>query len=377
MMHELPANEFERIRPLFAAFDHKLSIAAAIEGNNPGRFFVDDTTNPRTALALTVEGYILSGEHDNPRTIDALVHFLGHEIFTGRIYVGDDSFMSLAVYPDAWEAMLPELIPTHEVEKIKSYHYLCRTIGLDWRQQLPDGYEIRRLDRALLDDPGIVFPDPVGQWKDFESSWWSVENFLAKGASCCALRGREVVSWCLSDCTAGDRTEVGIITHPAHRRLGLGAIVAAATVELCLERGFSAVGWHCSADNTPSWKTAERAGFQRERTYWDYYYIYDPVDHLAELGWHHYKQGDYARAVGYYQRVFEQRDENPDYYYHLAASAWALLGDAGKALAYLQQAAAHGWSNADWTRQQEEFGILHGRAEWAALLDQMAARYGE
>ncbi|MGD8587055.1 MAG: GNAT family N-acetyltransferase [Chloroflexota bacterium] len=372
MLHELPASEFERVRPLFSVFDHKLSIAAAIEGNNPGRFFVDDIARPRLALALTVEGYILSGIPNDLTINAALSRFLRQKIFTGQVYVGGDSYMSLAVYPEAWEARLPELIPTHEVEKIESYHYLCREVGLDWRRQLPAGYTIRRFDRAMLDDPEIVFPAPLNEWRDFESNWWSVENFLVKGASCCVLYGSEVVSWCASDCSAGDRTEVGIITHPAHRRRGLAAVAGAATVEYCLERGFSAVGWHCSADNTPSWKTAEKAGFRRERSYWDYYYVYDPVDHLAELGWYHYKQGNYARTVDYYARVFAQRQDNPDYYYHLAASASALLGDGERALLYLQRAADQGWSRADYTRRQEEFGILHGREEWEAILAQMA-----
>jgi tetratricopeptide (TPR) repeat protein len=91
------------------------------------------------------------------------------------------------------------------------------------------------------------------------------------------------------------------------------------------------------------------------------------------LGWYYYKRGDYARTVDYYGRVFAQRDENPDYYYLLAASAWALLGDGDKALIYLQRAADQGWSHADYTRQQEEFGILHGRPEWQTILEQMAA----
>ncbi len=376
MLQELQTDQFERVRPLFLTFDHKLSIAAAIEDNNPGRIFVDDASRPRTALALTVEGYVLAGEHNNPATNAALGRFLRERIFSGQIYVGDDSHMSLAVHPEGWQARLPELIPTHEIEKLESYHYLCREVGLKWREHLPDGYAVRRLDRALLDDPGIVFPEAVREWKDFERSWWSLENFLVKGVSCCVLHGREVVSWCVSDCTAGDRIEVGIISHPAHRRRGLAAVATAATVELCLEQGYSAVGWHCSVDNVGSWKTAEKAGFQRERTYTDFYYIYDPVDHLAELGWYYYRRGDYARTVDYYGRVFEQRDDNPDYYYHLAASAWALLGDGEQALLYLQRAADQGWSNADWTRGQEEFAILHGRAEWDVILEQMAGEAG-
>jgi hypothetical protein len=224
MLHELLAAQFERVRPLFSTFDHKLSVFAAIEGNNPGRIFVDNLHRPRTTLALTVEGYLLAGEFDNPATNAALGQFFQEKIFSGQIYVGSDTYMSLAVHPEEWEDRLPELIPTHEVEKINSYHYLCRKVGLDWRQQLPDGYTVRRFDRALLDDPQIVFPGPVDKWMNFERSWWSVDNFLAKGASCCVLHGQEVVSWCVSDCVAGDRIEVGIITHPEHRRRGLAAV---------------------------------------------------------------------------------------------------------------------------------------------------------
>jgi len=61
MLQELRSNEFERVRFLFHGFDYSLSIYAAIEGNNPGRIFVDDAHDPRTALALTVEGYLLAG----------------------------------------------------------------------------------------------------------------------------------------------------------------------------------------------------------------------------------------------------------------------------------------------------------------------------
>ena len=65
MLHELKSNEFERARSLFQGFDYSLSIHAAIEGNNPGRVFVDDVYHPRTALALTVEGYLLVGDDGN------------------------------------------------------------------------------------------------------------------------------------------------------------------------------------------------------------------------------------------------------------------------------------------------------------------------
>ena len=228
---------------------------------------------------------------------------------------------------------------------------------------------IRRIDGALLRDSGIVFSE-VGEF-DFDQMWVGVENFLDKGAGFCALAGQEVVAWCMSDCAAGKQIDVGVFTHPAYRRRALGTIVVAATVEHCLRQGFRAVGWHCNAENVASWKLAEKVGFKRHRTYHYFYYMYDPVDHLAELGWYHYRNRRYDRCTEYYEQVFARREDNPDYYYHLAASAWAILGDAQRALKYLQAAADHGWREADFTNEAEEFAILHGTPEWDMLLQQM------
>lgn len=371
MLHELQSDEFDRIGPLFRGFDYSLSIKAAIEGNNPGRVFVDDVDHPRTGLALTVEGYLLAGDDGSAETNEALRRLFQEGIFTGEVFVNGDESMSLAVHPETWEALLPELIPTHEIEKLERYHYLCSAVTLDWRDRLPDGYAVRRVDRALLDGPAVVFPDLLRDWMDIEQVWWTLEDFLSQGVSFVVLRQGEVVAWCTPDCVTGDRIDVGVITHPAHRRRGLAAVAVAATVEHCLSHGFSAVGWHCNADNVGSWRTAEKVGFERDREYVYYYYMCDPIDHLAELGWYHYRRGAYDRTVHYYEQVFAKRDENPDYYYHLAASAWALLGDKEKALQYLFAAADRGWTHAQWTEQQEEFGILHGTPEWHAVLARM------
>jgi RimJ/RimL family protein N-acetyltransferase len=367
VFQELESHEFTKVRPLFEGFDYSLSIHAAIEGNNPGRIFVDDVSEPRTALALTVEGYLLAGEHDNPVTVEALRRFLKGQIFSGKIYVNGDWSMSLAVHPQAWEARLPELIPGYEMTKNQRYHYLCRAVRLDWRSALPEGYSVRRVDRALLHAGEDVLPDDVRDWMDIEEMWGTEENFLSGGVSFVASWGREAVAVCICDCVAGDRIDVGIFAHPDHRRKGLGASAVAATAEYCLGHGFRAVGWHCNADNVASWKTAEKVGFERNREYAYYYYIYDPVDHLAELGWYYYRRGEYARTVQYYEQVFAQRDENPDYYYHLVASAWAFLGDCGKVCEYLVAALDHGWKHLEWTKAQPEFAIL-GDAEWHAIM---------
>jgi len=68
---------------------------------------------------------------------------------------------------------------------------------------------------------------------------------------------------------------------------------------------------------------AERVGFQRQRVYQAYYYMLDPIDHLAELSWHYSQLGDYERTRCCYEQLFSHRKENPDFYYYLAALGWA------------------------------------------------------
>ena len=279
--------------------------------------------------------------------------------------------MSLAVHPRTWVEKLPALIPTHEIEASDRIHYVCRSVKIDWRGKIPDGYSVQRVDRGLMESDQVIFSEDIRDWMDFEQVWGSEENFYTKGVSFCMLHGREVVSWCTSDCVADGRIDVGIFTMSAYQRKGLGTIAVAATVETCLDHGFKAVGWHCNADNDGSWKTAERVGFERNREYTYYYYMYDPIDHLAELGWYYFKRGAYDKTVSYYEQVFTEREDNPDYYYHLAAVAYAALGNSPQAIKYLNEAVDHGWVHAEWTSQVEQFASLAGTPDWEAVLARM------
>ena len=371
MFFELMAENYDRVARLFDGFDYSLAIRSVIEGNSPGRIYVDNTDNPRTAFALTVEGYLLAGESGDAAINQALSQFLKERIFSGEVYINGDTSMSLAVHPQAWEQRLPEIIPTHDIEKLERLHYLCDELIYDWRKNVPKDFIVKKVDKYPLEDMGFELSEDMRDWFDVVEMWGSSEKFLEQGVSYCVLQSSKVIAWCTPDCTVGDRIDVGIFTEPIYRRMGLGALAVAATVDYCLSQGFTAVGWHCNADNIASRKTAEKVGFKLNRNYFYYYFMYDEVDHWAELGWYFFKKGEYQETTQYYERVFEAREDNPDYYYHLAALAWAALEDPEMALKYLNSAVDHGWMHSDWTRQQEAFSILHERPEWEAVLRRM------
>ncbi len=368
MLQELQPDKYDRIQPLIQGrFAHNLSVYAVIEGNNPGRIFVDNIERPRTALAVTGDATLLAGDNSDPVTIDALRRLFKESIFTGEMAFMDCS-MDLVIHPDTWEAKLPELIPTHEIEKLGCYHYLCREVKFNWRDHIPKGYAVHRVDQTLLGNPDIIIPDEMSDWIKIKENWGTVENFVARGAGFCVLHENQVTSWCSADCTVGDQIEVGTVTASGHRRQGLASVATAATVEYCLSHGFNVVGWYCDSDNVGSWKTAEKVGFEKEGEYFYYFYIFDEVDHLAELGWYHFKREEYEKTTQYYERVFALREDNPHYYYHLAAAAWAVQGNHDLACKYLHTAVDRGWARPETTRQVEELQSLHGTAEWEAVL---------
>ena len=80
-MKELDPVSYDKVRALFRAFDHSLSIHAAMEGNSPGRIFVDHLDQPRTAPAFTVKGTLLAGDNGDPATHQALHRFFKEKVF--------------------------------------------------------------------------------------------------------------------------------------------------------------------------------------------------------------------------------------------------------------------------------------------------------
>ena len=368
MLGELTFQEFENVRSLFKGFDYSLSIRAVLDGGNPGRIFVDDSVNPRLALALTIEGYLLAGDPSDPELRESMRQFFQDSIFTGQVYLDDNETLSLALHPPEWADYLPKLIPTHEVEALPRYHYLCTELDYAWRDHLSKGYNVHQIDRTLLDDNLRDDPDGLIDIEIIRIAWGSVDNFLERGAGFVVKYGSAIVARCTADCRSGDQIDIGVETSPIHRRKGLASIVVAATLEYCFQKGYRKIGWHCNTSNLGSWKTAEKVGFKRQGEYAYYYYMIDPIDHLAELGWHYYQLGDHEKTRQYYERVFAARGENPDYYYYLAASVWAEIENADKATQYLFEAVERGWSNLEHIKNDKDFRFLHGTPTWEAIL---------
>ena len=369
MIYELAKNDYEKVRSIFTELQaYNLIIAAVIEGTSPGRIYVDDVSKPKTAFMCSVEGYYLAGYEGNATFNSGLRKLIAETIFAGDTVREGEWELDLRFLPGTWEARLEAILEGLDRPPIKfdRRHYVCRESKVDWKAQIPAGFSIQRVDEKLLTRPELTMPDHLINW--MKINWGSIEDFMQKGFGFCTLHGEKVVCWCMADCVSGDACEVGIRTHPDYRRRGLATLTVAATVDYCLTHGFASVGWHCDKDNLGSVGVAEKAGFEKERDYVGYSYMFDKVDHLAVTGYYAFIAKQYREAAECYEKVFAMGDDHPHYHYHLAARAWAALGDNETAFRYLHQAVDEGLTDVNVIKNTKEFNPLHGTQAWQDLL---------
>jgi len=290
VIYELNKADYEKVRPLFHPLAWHLTSAAVLNGNSPGKVFVDDPGTPQTAFMFSPEGSYLAGNPDN----DAFNRAFNHAIHTGEVPGEKVNALFFVYHPESWEARLAALFdprppiamqsrchvmkqPRRHVMKqprrhvMKRRHYVCRQVRYDWRANLPDGFAVRRITEALLSQAGLSIPDHVHSW--MENNWGSTADFLERGFGFVTIHDDQAVSWSLADCVSGDACEIGIRTAEGFRRRGLAAITAAAAVEYALSSGLAMVGWHCPEDNHGSIGTAEKVGFEKESDYTMYYIL--------------------------------------------------------------------------------------------------------
>ena len=129
---------------------------------------------------------------------------------------------------------------------------------LELREKLPAGYEIRRIDYALLER--CLWRD------DMEFYLGSLENFLKYGLGLCLMHGDEIIVETYASALGSPYAEIGAITHEPYRGLGYAPITVAYLIEALEQRGYHAY-WSCDLDNPASARVARKLGFMVERRY--------------------------------------------------------------------------------------------------------------
>lgn len=371
MLHQLAPHEYHKAADLFAGLaTYNVYVTAVLNGDSPGRVYVDDRDAPTAVFAISLDACYLAGNAHNGAFNAALRDELDATLFAGDRVNPDDVQIAVHLDDPEWEETLADLMEDWcWPPLVELHHYYWRRTPPTELRPLPDGYTVARLDAALLAQQGARLPQTIAD--SIRIGWQDEANFLARGFGFCALHGEEIVCWCLADCVSAGAAEIGMETAVAHRQRGLATAVAQAALVHCFAQGITQVGWRCPAAHAASVQTAVRAGFQLAREYVRYVFLDDEARHFAELGRMYFFEAQlYAAAAEALEFVFEIESDEPypDHYYLLAARAWAKVGNGRKALTYLNQAIDAGFGDAALLNSLPEFVPLRRSREWQEIV---------
>ena len=234
-----------------ALFDPKIPnnpiLFATLMGHTPGRAWVDDPGNPSQCM-VRVNGLLvfLSSGVDQAfldEGFDIIKQF-SHVVFVSR---RGESTLQI---PKA-DRILQRL-------EFTEYDVESQSIADLINARLPDGFEIRDIDKELIKN--------IDSREDIESYCGSLENFLAHGFGICLMQNGEIVSEAYAPFVTTKNIELATFTKETHRGQGYAAKACAHFIQTCRARDLEPY-WSCDADNLASVRLARKLGFKNEREY--------------------------------------------------------------------------------------------------------------
>lgn len=319
-MYKLNVEQYQIAQRLFAdLIDVHLSIAAVLAGATPGQIWVDNPEYPRVGFAVTPEGEYLTGDANHRACYAAL-----------RGIIPLNAYLTL--HPESWQTVLGEVWSNSIARKHSRQHFTFREQRHpNWRKLIPDGFELVRVDRTLLNRTELKnYAEVAGRVEE----WHSIDYFMQNGFGFCVLHKNAIVSRCIADCRIDDKCEIGIGTDIDYRRRGLAVVAVSAAVDHCLVQGIRHIGWHCLSSNVGSIAVAHKTGFVKTT---DCFAYSDgiPAENAGDL-----TPEEYGKWADYYEKI-GQNDIN---YLFYAAVGSALSGDSDRALRHLQTLIDGGWA---------------------------------
>lgn len=253
MIFEADANVRKKLIPLFKNMDSTI-IHSYLQGHM-GTAWVDNLENP-TVAQITVGIFVFYAGNPNIKEAEELLNNL-------------PDFALVIVDSDEWKSRI-ETVHKGDIEKFQRYRFekntehLDRTHLLNLLSTLPEGYEIKKINRSIVKSP--TFHELS---EDFISQFDSIDDFINRGIGYAILYEGKVVSAATSFSIYDGGIEIEIATNSQYRRKGLATITASALILDCLDKG-KYTSW--DGANSESVELAKKLGYMFKETY-DTYFI--------------------------------------------------------------------------------------------------------
>ena len=194
-----------------------------IEGNNPGRIFVDHINSPSTGLIWlgNNDGFFFIGDEKNELFNNQINDLIDKVIFPEVKKLKLNSFIAIGNH-SRWEKTIERIFEERGVQVSHQNVYKLRGYyNDDIEPSLKQGYEVIKIDESLYEN-GRTFIDNIGFLHSKILEFWSSpEQFFQKGIGYCIVFDNKIVSLCFSGFVAENIHGIDIETVEEHRGIKL------------------------------------------------------------------------------------------------------------------------------------------------------------
>lgn len=243
-----------------------------VQGNNPGRVYVDRETEPTAALIWIQgqQGFQLIGDPQSVGFLTGLNDFMITHI-EPLLMKQHISVVEIGADLETWDKTIHTIFNNRNVLS-DIQHVFCPesklpTRKLDLPKPNPPG--IHRINRELLESRRLDNHSFLE--KKLLHFWDSNEAFLQQGLGYYVEENNNLVSLCLSAYVADQTHAIDIETVEGYRRRNYGVQAATAYARECIQKGIQPY-WDCSPDNTGSIRIAEAIGMVPDFDYRIFWY---------------------------------------------------------------------------------------------------------
>ncbi|WP_281975377.1 GNAT family N-acetyltransferase [Halobacillus litoralis] len=275
MIRELDKTEFYKCEKLMNDGGH-LEVEAVIEGNNPGRIFVDHIDAPKTGLIWlgNHDGFFFIGDEENEIFNNQINDFIDEVVSPEAKKMRLKNFIAIGNH-SMWDKTIERIFDHRPMQKTNQNVYKLKSHYKDNNEpSIKRDYNVLKINKELFENKNESI-DNIGFLHSKISEFWSYsDNFFQMGIGYCIVYQNKIVSICFTGFAAENVRGIDIETIEEHEGNKLGQKAAHCVVKDCVSKGMTPY-WDCEEANKPSNKIAENIGLESYLTY--HVYIF-PID---------------------------------------------------------------------------------------------------
>jgi RimJ/RimL family protein N-acetyltransferase len=260
MIHELEPKDFSKVIPLFRGHKRYLPVQAVVEGKYPGRVFVDDDAEPRTAMVWAIGRWAyIEGDADNEAFNLSLAEFVHRTIIPDSLRIKMNWFELYANSAPRWMQNLESCLGEFNLSKHTESTFVWdkrRYRSFRAQHSCPPEWMVKKAKIPIL---------PA---RAREAALVPEEFRIATAVGFKLIVKDEVVAQCRSNgFTSGIEFMIDVETFKKDdREKGYATAASAALLDYCLKNRLVPL-WETTEDNTASRRLAQKLGFVENEIY--------------------------------------------------------------------------------------------------------------